>query len=672
VRRKVHILRRTIPLWLIAFLFIASGIGAAVGTIIAGQVTGDIPVQVGQSLLVGEPMFPDSLPEGVDIQTIRIEPRPIVQSIGIVGDDWTSFQAAAEANTGDVFLIQLPLKNASNQGISVELTLDIPNCIEVDVFGADDETASAVDHVFNVTQLCINKWVFCLSDMAERYIADWRDSIGIVVGIDDDCMPGCYNIGVNLVQIAGGCENRPLLDITKTAPSTADINEQLTYSIEVTNESEGLYATDVVVTDVLPAGMTYVSSSPTANITGSTLVWDVGGLAAGDSSVMQITVETAQSGRWTNRATAVCAEGIVVEAEAITEVGLATVDITKYGPSQLSQGATGSYTITAINNGSSTLTGVTVTDQIPSGMSYVSSSPIGSVVGKTVTWSVGSLVASQQRQMTLVLRADSAGTWTNTATVSTYEGLTATDSATTTIGGTTGVLNLTKNGPATLNQGTNGSYTITATNTGGSILTGVSVTDQIPTGMSYVSSSPIATVVGKTVTWSLGYLGISQQRQMTLVLKGDSAGTWTNTAAVTSNQGLTDTDSATTVISAAAGGMTMYTYDTEDPIKVGEFTTYVITTRNQGTTTLHNMVIENIIPSQMSFISASGPTGYTVTGQTVTFNPVAVIAPNETKTFYVTVKAESIGAALNISTMIYDEFPLTVTEQEGTGIYAGP
>lgn len=672
MRRKVHILRRTIPLWLIALLFIASGIGAAVGTIIAGQVTGDIPVQVGQSLLVGEPMFPDRLPEGVDIQTIRIAPRSIVQSIGIVGDDWTSFQAAAEANTGDVFLIQLPLKNASNQGITVELTLDIPNCIEVDVFGGDDETASAVDHVFNVTQLCINKWIFCLTDQAERYTADWRDSIGIVVGIDDDCMPGCYNIGVNLVQIAGGCDTKALLDITKTGPATADLNQQFTYNIEVTNSSESKSVTNLVVTDTLPAGMTYVNSTPTANVTGSTVAWNVGGLAPGNSSFVQLTVEATQSGTWTNYVNAVCAEGLMVESEVTTQVGLSNVDLTKYGPSQLSQGATGIYTITARNNGSNTLTGVTVTDQIPAGMSYVSSSPIGSKVGNTVTWSLGSLAASQQRQMTLRLRADSAGTWTNTATVSTNEGLSDTDSATTTVGGTTGLLNLTKNGPATLNQDANGTYTITVTNTGGSTLTNVTVTDQIPTGLSYVSSSPIGSVIGKTVTWSLGSLYVNQQRQMTLVLKGNSTGTWTNSATVTSNEGPTDTDSATTVVSAIPGGMTMYSYDTRDPLAVGEFTTYVIVTRNQGTTTLHNLVIENVIPLQMSFVSASGPSGYTVSGQTVTFNPITSVAPNQLITFYVTARAESVGPALNISTMTYDEFPLTVTEQEGTVIYAGP
>ncbi len=672
MKRKIHILRRTIPLWLIAFLIIASGIGAAVGTIIAGQVTGDIPVQVGQSLLVGEPIFPGNLPEGVNIQTIRVAPRSLVQSIGIVGDDWTSFQAAAEANTGDVFLIQLPLKNASNQGIMVELTLDIPNCIEVDVFGGDDETGSAVDHVFNVTQLCINKWVFCLSDFADRYTADWRDSIGIVVGVDDDCMPGCYNIGVTLVQIAGGCDNKPLLNLTKTAPPSANLNAQITYNLTVTNDSESMFATNLVVTDTLPEGMTYISSSPAANVTGAELSWNLGALVAGDSRLIQITAEARQAGRWTNHATATIAEGIVVEASATTEVGISAIDITKYGPSQLNQGATATYTITARNNGSTSLTGVTVTDQIPSGMSYVSSSPTGSVVGGTVTWNLATLSANQQRQLTLVLRGNTAGIWTNSATVNSNQGLTDTAAVTTTIG-TTGLIDLTKTGPATLNQSTTATYTITARNTGGTSLTGVTVTDTIPTGMSYVSSSPTGTVFGNTVRWNLGTLYASQQRQLTLVLRGNTNGTWTNSATVTTTQGLTDTDSATTTVSAVPGGMTMSTTDTQDPIAVGEFTTYIITATNQGGTTLHNINIVNIIPAQMTFVSASGPSAHTVSGQTVTFSPVATVIPNQTLTYYVNVRASSSGAALNLTTMTYDEFALTITSQEGTTVFAaGP
>jgi uncharacterized repeat protein (TIGR01451 family) len=557
VKRKVRILRRSLPLWLIALLIIASGIGAAVGTILAGKITGEVPVQVGQSLLVGEPSFPGSLPGGVNIQSIRIKPSAMAQSIGIVADDWTSFKAAVEANTGDVFLIKLPLKNASTQDMMVELTLDVPECLEVDAFGSDDESDSAVDHVFNVTQVGFNKFVFRLSHLAEVVTSDWRDSIGIVVGVDDTCRPGFYSIGANLVQIPGGAADKPVLTLSKTGATTANLNEQITYTIRVNNTSESTDATELVITDTLPAGMTYVSSSPTANVTGNEVAWSLGTLAARNSSILQLTARTIQSGRWTNRATATCAEDVTIEASATTEVGyvgLGMVSLSKYGPSQLTQGTTGTYTITASNTGGTSLTGVTITDQIPSGMSYVSSSPTGSVSGNTVTWSLGTIYASQSRQVTLTLR-------------------------------------------------------------------------------------------------------------------GNTAGTWNNYASLTCYQGLTDTASVTTQVGAAPGGMTMSTTDTKDPIAVGETTTYIVTATNQGSTYLHNLRIVNAISSLMSFVSASGPSTYTVSGQTVTFSPVTTVAPHQTLTYYITVRAVSAGSALNLTTMTYDEFALPLTAQEGTAIY---
>jgi len=667
VQRKVRILRRSVPLWLILFLLIASGIGAAVGTILAGRVTGEVPVTVGQALLVGEPTFPDGLPGGVNIQSIRINPNRMAQNIGILGDDWTSFQAAVEANTGDVFLIKLPLKNASNQDMIVQLDMVVPDCIEVDVFGADDESESAVDHVFNVTQVGFSRWVFRLSDLAEHYAADWRDSIGIVVGVDDTCQPGFYNIGVTLQQIAGGASDKAVLGITKTGPATANINAQAAYTITVTNSSE-VTATSLTVKDTIPSGMSYVSSSPVGTLSGNQVTWSLASLAPGDSTVLNLTLLANQAGHWTNRATASSAEGLSVEATVTTDVGTAgQAGLSKTGPAQVNQATNAVYTIVATNNGTTTLTNAVVTDTIPAGMSYVSSVPAASVVGSTVTWNLGTLTAGQLRTLTLTLRADTTGTWTNSAAFGCTQGVTATAS-TTTVVVSAGQVSLTKTGPNQVNQAANAVYTIVATNTGTTTLTNTVVTDQIPAGMAYVSSVPAASVAGNTVTWSLGTLTAGQLRTLTLTLRADITGTWTNSAAFSCTQGVTATASTTTVVVSAPSGMTMTSTDTTDPVTIGNLTKYVITATNQGGTALHNLRIVNTISPLMTFVSASGPITYTVSGQTVTFGSVATVNAHQTLTYYVTVRAATAGAALNITTMTYDEFALPITVQEGTSV----
>ena len=68
------------------------------------------------------------------------------------------------------------------------------------------------------------------------------------------------------------------------------------------------------------------------------------------------------------------------------------------------------YTITVENTGIYQATEVTVTDTIPSGMSYVSSIPEGLVDGSVITWELGTMLGSDTQTITLVLRGESPGT----------------------------------------------------------------------------------------------------------------------------------------------------------------------------------------------------------------------------------------------------------------------
>ncbi len=208
MKKRVSILGKAIPVWMIAMLLIASGAGAAVGTILQGNVVGEMPVTVSQALLVGTPVEVgdgtitssdvDNMPQSVEWADGNSngtwEATAPDRSIGAVRDDRTAFQFAAEIDTGDVYGFTIPLKNASDEDLVGILTLDFPACFTVEVMDAYG------DNIGPISRLSLNSWKFDLADAAEYVTAD--DSLFVVVAADDTCAPGYYNITGQLEQIS--------------------------------------------------------------------------------------------------------------------------------------------------------------------------------------------------------------------------------------------------------------------------------------------------------------------------------------------------------------------------------------------------------------------------------------------------------------------------------------
>src|SRR5690606_37771827 len=75
-------------------------------------------------------------------------------------------------------------------------------------------------------------------------------------------------------------------------PPFVTLGDEFDYRITVVNHGPST-ATDVVVVDTLPAGMTYIRDSVGAINDGSgTLTWELGDMAAGEERVIILTVDT--------------------------------------------------------------------------------------------------------------------------------------------------------------------------------------------------------------------------------------------------------------------------------------------------------------------------------------------------------------------------------------------
>ncbi len=301
---------------------------------------------------------------------------------------------------------------------------------------------------------------------------------------------------------------QPVLALTKSGPATALLNANFDYTITVTNNGDGA-ATGATVVDTLPAGLTYVSSDPAGAASGSTVTWNVGDLAPDASETITLTVRGTTGGAKVNVATASSGgNSFQPEARATTTILVPDITVEKTGRPAMFVGNQVTYTLTASNSGDAALTGVTITDTIPTGMSYVTSSPAGTVSDDDaqVTWSVGSLAVGAETSVTVTLQGDQVGTVTNTAGASATEGVSASDTLEIRVLPAPGATIQITDSFDPVSEGEEVDFTVSVSNQGRSPMTNVRVVVPIPTEMTFVSTSDTQATLGgdgRTVTFLL-------------------------------------------------------------------------------------------------------------------------------------------------------------------------
>jgi uncharacterized repeat protein (TIGR01451 family) len=110
--------------------------------------------------------------------------------------------------------------------------------------------------------------------------------------------------------------------------------------------------------------------------------------------------------------------------------------------------------------------------------------------------------------------------------------------------------------------------------------------------------------------------------------------------------------------------------DTVDPIEVGDETTFVLMVTNQGSSDDTNVKIVGTLPPTFEFISGSGATPVTASGQTVSISPVGKLAPGANAQWRIVVKAKGVADARSRWELTSDQFKSPIIETESSNLYA--
>lgn len=298
------------------------------------------------------------------------------------------------------------------------------------------------------------------------------------------------------------------------------------------------------------------------------------------------------------------------------------------------------YTISVTNNGPANATNLVVSDTLPSGVTFLSRSIPCTGAGSVKTCMIGNLAAGATSTFTIMVQipADflssggvSTRTITNTATVSAAESdpntVNSTATATTVIQEQAD-LRLSKeckpDQPTKQPAGTETFCEIYVDNLGPSDARHVVVADRIisttPITILSITSTttagtpaicpatPIGPTTSTTITCNDTVLPAGARDTIKVSFTANEAGDVDDTATVSSDtpDPSTSNNSAVGRVSfGAAADLVLSKTDTPDPVTAGTNLTYSLTVTNNGSSAAANVVVRDVLPARVSFVSAT-------------------------------------------------------------------
>lgn len=428
------------------------------------------------------------------------------------------------------------------------------------------------------------------------------------------------------------------LEVEKTHTGDAVAGDPFTYDLKVTNHGPSDTVGPIVVTDSVPAGLTYTSVSGTGWACDpdedAVTCTHLGGLVDDQSSTFSLTFAVAKDAGPAEVTNRVTVDGPNTDPDGdnnadqdpTTILDEANVRVTKTAEgATVAAGADATWTIGVSNDGPSDADDVNVTDTLPAGLTIVSIDGTGwTCTESPLACDRTTLAPGDAAPITVVTKVGSGVApdteLENVAQVSTStsgddpDDNTGDDSITTT---TSADLTLDKTHPGTPVAGEDVTFTLTAHNHGPSDAQGpIVITDELPDGMTYVSANddwacdPDEQMV--TCTLATGGPVVAgadaSELKMRVHVASDQAGEeLDNVASVASaTPDPTDDNSDTDTVTPTGLSVLSITKTHTGPVRVGDDLDFSVVVHNDGPSEARQVKVDDVLPDGLVYVSADG------------------------------------------------------------------
>lgn len=452
------------------------------------------------------------------------------------------------------------------------------------------------------------------------------------------------------------------LVITKTNSTLVVSGHNVTYVIIVQNNGPDT-AENVIIKDLIPSilsNVTYTYGN-NENVPYTDAGINVGTITSGNTVKVTITGHIAVENRVENitnsaNVTTTTTENITTNNKVnITNNLTDDIDlqinktVTNINPAYNSDIT---YTITVKNNGPSTALHVFVNETLPDGLILKSSHATAGTYYNSTNgiWTIGTMDNGTTVTLTLTVTVNKTGNISNyvNVTSSCNDTNSSNDNYT---------LNITVNKTVDLSiiktasvydlyPGDRLTYTITVSNYGPDNATGVNVTDLLPTGVTYISDNSSNAYDKNTGIWTIGNLTKGQSISLTITVEVHQIGGITNYADVTGNEDETDLNNnhaQVTVNDITTDLFVNKTVSNNNP-DVGDIINYTITVGNNGPYTSNGIIVNEVLPNGLIYISDDSNGAYNKTTGVWT---IGGLNNGETASLKITVRVNNTGVISN-------------------------